>query len=92
MVERAGIVTQAPLDERGIAQPDGDEDVAPRAARDQQPRHVRRVSHQILRRCRTVIDAARVEVGAAVDEKQRHRDGSRAVQRRLAVTTAGVHE
>ena len=92
VIERVRVVAQAALDERRIAQADGDEDVEPRAALDEQPRHVRRVADEVLRRRRLVIHVARVDVGAAVDQVLRDLDGARAVQRRLAVAAAGVDQ
>ena len=73
-----------------VAQPDRDEDVVPRAAIDEQPRHVRRLAHQVLGGSRFVIDVARIDVGAAIDQVLRDLDGASAMQRRLSVAAARV--
>ena len=88
VIERARIVTQGLFDARAIPQADGQVDVVPRAAIDEEAGHVRRLADQVLGRRRFVIHVARVEVGAALYELTGDVDRPRAVQRRLAVAAA----
>ena len=92
MIQRLGVVVQAALDQIRVAQPNRHEDVEPRAALDEQTRHLRCIADEVLRRRRLVIHIACVDVGATVDEVLRDLDRACAVQRGLAVAAACVDE
>ena len=92
MVERFRIFTEATLDEGPIAQTDGDEDVEPRAAIDQQPYHVGRVADEVLRCRRLVIDVACIDVCAVIEQVPGDLDRAGAVQRGLAIAASCEHQ
>jgi hypothetical protein len=79
-----------PRDDGRIAERGAEQDVGGTAARDEIPRHVRPIADQILRRRGLVIDVARVDVGAVVEQERRHLDRRRAMQRSLPVSAARV--
>ncbi len=63
---------------------------APRSMR--KPRHVGRITDEILRRRRFVVDVPRVDLGAAVEQEPRDLDRAGAVQRRFSIAAAGLHQ
>ncbi len=67
-------------------------DVRRGAALEEAAADVRAIDERVLRRRGFVIDAARIHVGAAVQQEVGNRDGLRLVERLLAVPSARVHE
>ncbi len=92
MVEGFRILPEGALDQGRVAQADSNEDVEPRAASEQQSRHVRRLAHEILSGRRLVIDVTGIDVSAAVDQVLRDVDRRGPVQRRFPVAAPRVHE
>ena len=69
------IRVQVPADQRQVADRGGHQDVGLAAARDEIARDVLMVTDQVLCGCRLVIDVARIDIGAAVEEQLRDGDG-----------------
>src|SRR6185295_4987657 len=74
-----------------VTETDRDEDVEPRATTHEKPDDIRRLTHEILRGCRFMIDVTRVDLDAALQQQPRDLDRARAMQRRLAVAAARIH-
>lgn len=89
---RTAFRLQAPFDEGRIAQSDGNEDVEPGAALDEQPRDLGRLADQVLRRRRFVIGITRVDVRPTIDKILRDLHRARAVQGSLSIAAARLDE
>ena len=86
------IGVKVPSDEREIPERGRHQDVGPAAASDEEPRDILAVADHPLRWTGFVIDVARVDVGAPIDEQFGDLDGRREMQRRLPVSAARMHE
>ena len=87
---RSGV--QDPRHRRAIPERGRQQDVGGAAAPGQLAGDVRPVAHHPLRRGRLVIDVARVDLGAAIEQEVRHRHGLREVERQLPIPAARVDQ
>ena len=86
------VVIQQSRGKRDVSEPCRHEDVGRRPALEQTPADIRAIDQRVLRGHRLVIDAADVDVGAAVEQEVSDRDGLRLVKWLLTVAATGMNE
>ena len=88
----AGIGIQVPSHEREIPERGRHQEIGPAPASDEEPRDLLAIANHPLCWAGFVIDVARVDVGAPIDEQFGDLDRRREMQRRLPVAAARMHE